>query len=165
MQHNRLDFAAAITLIDKEVVDLTAESDLFGSKTFILFYENPEIYYDDAMLFIASEKYTAQQKIIAARAMCRLPWKRYVGMVSRLWKLQQSNMIGAQLFESLSFPVYNWNTTIAEHYDDQEVRELLTEIAGSKKVENNLHDYIIQDLLTGKAREHIRELREAGQIK
>jgi hypothetical protein len=161
-------FAEAIEGAEAQVVDLTAESDLLGSKDFLTIYNNPESFYSDAIEFISDRHRTDQQATIAILSMQRLPLYRYIDFCEEVFTLRQVGAVSQDVFETTLLPGYDWNTKFAENYADVKVRTLLDRIRSSgllhgKSGDANSVEYI-DSILSGEADRHVKEFRAAGQI-
>jgi hypothetical protein len=67
------EFDRLVLQAEKDVVDLTAPSDLFHSESFVKIYENPTIYTKEAIEFLKDKEKSITQKQIVVYSLQSLP--------------------------------------------------------------------------------------------
>jgi hypothetical protein len=162
---NNKNFEHRILAAEAEVGDLTSSSTLFISEDFCSIHADPLRYIDDALEFMSNVLHTEQQKEIAALSMQRLPLPNFVQFATNLLTLRERDLISSVLFRRAVFPTYDWNTKLAESYDNEPVAAALSTIVASNAVDIGTKVYIQEQILSGKARSYILDLKEAGQLR
>lgn len=159
------DLAERVQKIASRVGDLsTTPNVLLQDRAFREVFEAPDNFAEEAAALYADPKQSLLNKEITGYAMQRLPLAKLVWLVSVVTDLVAKNAVPGKLLDQLAFPSFDWGTQLRENYEQREVRALLERIAGLEQLSEKRRDYIRERVLTGKAREEILELREAGQI-
>ena len=159
------EFGQRIKAIADEVGDLSTTAEvLFNSKAFLEIYEAPDAYADAAVLLYADPARPVLQKQIVGYAMQRLPLDPFVRLVTAVADLVAAEKLPARLLDSLAFPAFNWGAQLALAYDRPAVNALLTRLANTPQLSDQRRALIRHEVLTGKTREDVLTLKEAGQI-
>jgi hypothetical protein len=159
------DYMARIERIHQGVQDLTWTGGLFRNEDFREIHAHPEQHLDAALDALRSADVAEPQKVIVALSMQKLPLEALVRFSERVLDDLEAGHISERVFEQAVFPTYDWNTALEEHYDDGAVQRLLARVAASPKVGERRKEIVRDVILTGRARQDVLQLREAGQIK
>jgi hypothetical protein len=164
-----MDFRHRILKIQEKVVDLTSPGALFDSNLFLEIWDHPEKYTDDVNSFLADAKVSDTQKVIAGLSMQSLPLDKFIRFCDYVLNLKLKRKITAKVFYNIILPGYDWNTKLQENFQNPEVRRLLIrlrEIVPEVKKDNREYEKkYIDEILSGEANLHIKDLRSAGQIR
>lgn len=150
--------------IDSRIVDLTAPLELLEYDEFQEMHCNPESIVDDVLRILGSDSFSDQQKIIAALAVQNLDLEDFISFAEDVLILLENEDISSDVFDWAVFPIYEWNTKLAENYSSKQAQKLLDDILNSNKVGQEQKSYIREHLLTGRAEAQVRFLREIGQL-
>lgn len=168
-EESTMDFRNRIQRIQEEVIDLTSPSALFDSHLFLEVWQKPEKYVDNVKVFLADSKVTDTKKEIAALSLQSLPLGDFVNFCDYVIRLRTEGKITNKVFYKAIFPGYDWNTKLQENFRNPEVRRLLLRlreiVSGPNK---GVHEYdkkYVDEILSGEADFHIKDLRSAGQIR
>ncbi len=158
------DYRQRIDAIALSVGDLTIPDDLFRYREFIDVYENPGPFKDAASALYADPEVAALQKEIAGYSMQRLPVDRLVALGFHVADLTDRKIVSARLLDRLVFPPLNWGTQLIENYERPDARALMERLSRMDKLPESRRKYIHEQVLTGRARQDVLELRGMGQI-
>jgi hypothetical protein len=157
-------FINTIKSIEAEVVDLTWTHELLRSVEFVQIYNTPQQYTEYVVDFMSQERFTDQQKSIAILSMQKLPLHGLVRLHYNLLELLEEGQLKADVFDFAVFPPYDWNTEIAENFENPAVTRLMKRMLSSPAVPSSRKAYIENEILSGRAKETVRDLREMKQI-
>lgn len=158
----RTMFRERISRIEKKVVDLTAPSDLFGSRDFIQVYEEPKKHVKDALELLKSDA-GETAKLIAAYSMLKLPVPDYLKFVDAVLELSKAGRVTAKVYRAAAFPMLEWNTTLQENYKDPAVIAFLKKARAAAKSDES-REYIDR-ILSGAAAQDVEDMRDSGTLK
>ena len=157
-------FENIIKSIASNVVDLTWSQELLLNNDFVQLYENPRAHRGFVTKFVAQDHHADLQKKIAILSVQTLALNDLVQFQNEMLTLLETGKVNAAVFEMAMFPSYSWSTLIAEKYKDPMVQGLLKRVLSSPAVSLGAKTYIETDILSGRAREDILELREMNEI-
>lgn len=155
---NMTNFVQQIKIIDKKIVDLTWPGGLFEYEEFRQIYDNPESYYPLVCEAIKSSEFTEQQKIIIGHTMHGSDLSTFLPFAQYMLQILESGEVSQTIFDRMVFPTYDWNTTLIENYEKQEVSQFLQSLLKSEKVSDYLKNLILEDILTGKAKSYVNNM-------
>lgn len=145
----KVDFKNLIDSINVKVVDLTAPSDLFSIDEFIVLYENPSRYKDDALLLISDIVNNTQKKQIAVFALQNLLDSEYIDLCSSVVDLYVKNIVKEELLQTTVFYSLNSKYIIFKNYKNAVVIGLLNKIKAHSQSDDLKRR--VDDILSGKA--------------
>lgn len=148
--------------IEKKVVDLTAPSDLFGSRDFIQVYEEPQKHVKDALELLKSDA-GKTAKLIAAYSMQKLPAPDYLKFVDAVLELRKTGRVSAKVYRTAVFPTLEWNTMLQENYADPAVIAFLKKARAAAKSDEDKK--YIDRILSGAAAQDVEDMRDSGTLK
>lgn len=147
---DKLNYDSAVFKIMTKVVDLTSSSDLFGVQEFIALYEHPDVYQNEALAFLASDKYSYDEKSIAIYSMQKLELEGYKGFLGGIIKLFNEHKINESMVGlALSAPV-NKRYIVIKNYDDEDISKMLRGLRDSSETSIAFKERI-GNILSGKA--------------
>lgn len=155
-------FRERISRIEKKVADLTAPSDLFGSRDFIQVYEEPKKHVKDALELLKSDA-GETAKLIAAYSMQKLPVPDYLKFVDAVLELWKAGRVTAKVYRAAAFPTLEWNTTLQENYKDPSVIAFLKKARTAATSEESKS--YIDRILSGAAAQDVEDMRDSGTLK
>lgn len=134
---------------------------LLGCNEFLFILESPELYWKQAVDFIASNKYSSDQKWIAIHSMSQLPhydYEAYLVFLEQVYiaykndvlcedKEQSYYMFFAACFNGES---YEFGTYTIRNYKKKKLNILLNKIKNDQQVDPLLRDDV-GDILSGQA--------------
>jgi hypothetical protein len=140
-----------------------AWSDLFLHDQFRRMFLVPEQHFLYAQMLVADAKAIEEQKMIAIYSIQGIPLEEYLEFLRHVVSLARSDLLSSRLMEKAIFPSYQWNTLLAEHYQNPSVvgfLQLVRQVGGlSESAQKRLS--LIE---SGEACEDVQELRSSGQI-
>lgn len=139
-----------VKIADKKIVDLTAPSDLFGIKEFLIISKSPKEYLPIAKKLISDETLTEQQKLIIVYGMQELLWQDYLEFLSSATVDFNNKEVEESVIELIISPTHDWSTRIAAKYNDPTLKSLLESI---KTLKDSKLNNEINRILSGQARE------------
>ena len=159
-----MDYRLRIETIALSAGDLTTPDDLLQYREFIDVYENPGPFQDAASALYADPEVAALQKEIAGYSMQRLPVDRLVQLGFHVADLADRQVVSASLLDRLVFPPLDWGTQLVENYERPDVMALMERLSRMDKLAETRREYIREQVLTGRARQDVLELRETGRM-
>lgn len=110
-------------------------------------------------------EFTDQQKVIIALSMqgLDLPW--FLLLTNDMLRLLESGLISYDVFKLAVFPPLDWNTKLAENYEQPDVVRFLHLVLKSEKVEDRRREIIRERILTGKAKLSVLNMRDTGLLR
>ena len=138
-------------------------SDFFSFNEFTEKFLSPNLFIEHAKRLLAHPAANENQQIVVCYSMQKLELDRYVSFLSFIVELRSEGKITPKVLENACFPSYEWNTQLAENYDDERIRHLITKI----RMLPELSRYALQRINlveSGEAKKHVVELRFAGQL-
>lgn len=154
---DKLSYDSTVLEIMKKVVDLTSSSDLFGVKDFIALYENPTLYQNDAIAFLANEKYSYEEKAIVVYAMQKAELKVYKGFLNEVIKLFYERKINESMLGlALSAPI-NKRYIVIKNYSDEDISAMLKDLKNSESTSPEFKERI-ENILSGKSWKGVKKL-------
>jgi len=159
-----VQFKQRIDEIARAAGDLTTPDDLFRVKRFLEVYEAPSPFVTAAAGLYADPTETRLHKEITGYSMQRLPVDQLVWLVSQVAQLASEGKVDPRLVDRLAFPPLNWRVQLIMNYNQPNVRNLLERLAQMPELSEERRAHIRDQVLTGRAREEVLELREMGQI-
>ena len=169
------DYRQKILTIQQRAGELVAADDLFEDTNFIAFYEHPVDCASNAVLFLKkTENSGAPQtnnglgdadfaKLITVYSLQRLPLPQYVEFEGELIDMAQSRQISSNLLNRAIFPGLEWSTKIQKNFSNPDVKVLLRKIQKCPQINSDNRKYL-KEIASGKAREDVRDLEEAGML-
>ena len=164
METKNMGLKQIIAEIAEGIGDLTSPDSLFQYRSFMEIYEDPLAQVREANALLTEPEVPALNKMIVSYAMQRLPPKEYLSWLGFAVQMAENGHLSIEVLQALAFPPLNWNTFLAENYHQPQVRDLLERLAALPDLDSNWRTYILQEVLTGEARNDVLDLREAGQI-
>jgi len=158
------NFAERIRKIEAQIVDLTWMGGLFEYPEFREIHEHPTSYLSEVSAALRSPEFTDQQKKIIALSMQKLDLPRFLQFANDMLRLLGSGLVSQDVFGLVVFPPYDWNTKLAENYEQPDVARFLRSVLESKQVDTNEKKYIREEILTGKAKSYVLMTREVGLL-
>ncbi|OQW89619.1 MAG: hypothetical protein BWK78_07620 [Thiotrichaceae bacterium IS1] len=158
-ERKSIDFQQYVKDITKEVTDLTDDGILLKSKKFRYLFNQIHWYTREALEALSSPTFSNTDKHVVVFAIQGLELEDLLSFAEQLQKLLENGKVSSRIFRETLFPPYNWNTLLAEHFENQEVRQRLIAIRESTAVAPEVKQDINQ-LLSGQALEDIKEARE-----
>ncbi len=134
-------------------------------ESFRMIHSHPEEYLAEALEAFENAQGKAQVRRIIALAMQKLDLESYLDFLKATLQMLQKGTINIGDFKSCCFPSYEWNTTLAEHYALEPVKEFLELLMAAPQLPKELKAYIGDHLMSGKAYQQIQYLRRIGEIK
>lgn len=119
------EFEKKITLIEKEVVDLTAPNALLRINEFNDLVKQVSSNYNVVYSFVSDINKSDQQKIIAIYALRDLDFDRYLNFFEKSLQLYQKEQLSDNVIMTVLSPGSNWNCSIVQNYADKRVKQLL----------------------------------------
>jgi hypothetical protein len=157
----------ALTLViiaERDVVDLTSEYDLLRSKSFLTILENPKEYVEEIKSILKRTDVSDQQKHIAVLSVQSLPFPEAIIFWRYIIDLRLSNKISDNIARIALFPDFEWNTLLAENYQNPEVESLLLKIERSRDFSESSRE-LAGLIRTGEIAEEIVERRRDGILR
>ncbi len=145
-------FGKRIRRIEAQIGNLTWDGELFNYPEFREIHAHPASYLSAAWDALRSTEFTDQQKIIIAFSMQGLDLPRFMRFANDMLRLLESGMISYDVFKLAVFPPLEWNSKLAENYDQPDVARFLQRVLKSEQVEDRRKEIIRERTLTGKAR-------------
>jgi len=137
-QNKVANFDTLVNRIAIRIVDLTAPGGLSRIEDFLLIYDNPNQYIEDAKRCIASRVSSDLKKRICIYSMQNLPFENYMNFTKYCWGAFNEGLINERMLYLTIFPA-PWKTDIrfAEAYQKREVKKLFEEMLMSKKLSDS----------------------------
>jgi len=158
-ERKSIDFQQYFKDITKEITDLTDDGILLDSKKFRYLFNHIDGYTKEALEALSNPAFSDIDKHVVLFAIQGLELADLLSFAKQLQILLENRKISHRIFRKTLFPPYNWNTLLAEHFENQEVRQRLIAIRESTAVAPEVKQDINQ-LLSGQALEDIKEARE-----
>lgn len=158
-----LIFNNKIKIIDERIVDLTWPGGLFEYQEFREIYDNSTDYFSQACEALKNPDFTEQQKIIVGFSMQGSNLSLFLSFAKYTLQLLESSKITQRVFECVVFPTYDWNTIIVENYDNHDIAQFLHSVLQSKDVSDRRKEIIRKEVLTGKAKSYVLDMRHNGR--
>jgi hypothetical protein len=152
-------FSHTIDSIEKIIVDLTSHSDVFMSKEFINLYENPTVYINNVLIYIADQTKTKQKREIALLAMQRKGIAINLNFLYASNYLYRKGLIDDSMIFQILFPIDLKNRDIIKYYEAEQIRAVLLDISQNAKSPENLKQ-TVNDILSGKTFKEQKEFLE-----
>lgn len=156
-------FANKIRSIEEQIVDLTWPGGLFEYQEFREIYDNPANYFSEVSEALKSPDFTEQQKIIIGLSMQGINLPQFLSFAKYMLRLLESGAVSQKVFEHVVFPTYDWNTKIVENYEKHDVAQFLQSVLESKEVGDRRKEIIRKEVLTGKAKSYVLDMRQSGK--
>lgn len=157
-----LNFGDTIKRIENQIGDLTWTGGLFEYQEFREIYNNPEKYLPEVYNALENPEYSEQQKTIMGLSMQGLTLPKFLLFANNTLRLLESGNVSRKVFEDVVFPTYDWNTKVVENYENPEVTEFLKSVLDSKEVGNRRKEIVREQILTGKAKSYVLDLRQSA---
>jgi hypothetical protein len=157
-------FEETIRTIESRIIDLTWPGGLFRYEEFKEVHAHSPRYKEAALRSLAGEDLSEQQKLIVALAMQKLPYDDFLDFVDQVIDLYARGTISAKVLNWCVLPTYDWNTRLVEHYREAEANRRLRRLTELDGLDEQFRSYVEKEVLTGRARATVEQLRETGQI-
>lgn len=144
-----LSYENAIDTINKNVIELTAVSDLLGNDNFLSVITYSDEYLAEALKYLANPSKGEQSKIIAIYSMQNLNYTNYLSFFDSCTKMYKEGKITENAILHVIIPGTDWNNKIINSFYKSRVRKTLKEL---KSINSNSEDLIgvINQALAGK---------------
>ena len=152
-------FSHTIDSIEKIIVDLTSLSDVFMSKEFIHLYENPTVYINNVIIYMADQTKTKQKREIALLAMQRKGIAINLNFLYASNYLYRKGLIDDSMIFQIIFPIDLKNRDIIKYYEAEQIRAVLLDINQNEKSPENLKQ-TVNNILSGKTFKEQKEFLE-----
>jgi len=159
------DFAERIRKIEEQIVDLTWMGELFQYPEFREIHEHPANYLSEAWNALKSSEFMDQQKIIIALSMQSLDLPRFLLFANDMLRFLESGLVSYDVFKFAVFPPLDWNTKLAENYEQPDVARFLHRVLKSEQVDDRRKEIIRKRILTGKEKLYVLDMRASGLMK
>ena len=160
-------FFQSIAKVDSEVLDFDISTSLFDSRTFTDLWKRSSCFENAAKKLIADPTESERRKRIASYSMQSLKPVLLMDFYTEALRLRRKNLLRQDIFIDAIFPGYDWNTTLAEKYDNAIVHRFLVSLKQSGVIPATGKGYnatYLDDLISGKAGAYVRDLRKTGQL-
>jgi hypothetical protein len=122
----------------------------------VALYEHSKYYANDAILFLANEKYTDRQKELCICSMQKAALADYVVIVSHCQKLFDQGKMTESVLKWAIAPNFSNRHLIVRNFNDEKVKLLLQGIRNDDKTSMQLKE-LTDDILSGKLWSNIRD--------
>lgn|GEM_PF-3008989 len=158
------DFVARIEKIEARSADPTWMGGLFGDPEFQEIHAHPADYTNEASRVLKGPGFTDRQKMIVVLSLqgIEMPWFL---LIAEHMLLLEAGLVSYDIFELAVFPSYDWNTKLIENYEEHDVARFLRSVLESEKVGDRRKEIIRREILTGKAKSHVLDMRNAGLLR
>lgn len=163
-QQHKLEFDQAILEVDAEIVDLTWAGEVMKYEAFRMIHSHPAEYLVDALQLLGNAQSKTQLRRIIGLSMQKLDLDNYLFFLTKVLQMLEEGTISMGEFKGCCFPSYDWNTLLAEHYANDQVKAFLQSLMKATKVAPELKTYIEDHIISGKAYQQIQYLRRVGEI-
>lgn len=163
-QKTMIAFQEDIKKIESKIIDLTWPGGLFRYDEFKEIYNKAGQYKEQAIKALGSDDLTGQQKLIVALSMQKLSFREFLDFAGSVMDLFEQNKITTKVLHWCILPTYDWNTIMAEYYKKTKVNDLLLRLIGLEGLDEDFRSYVKTEVLTGKAKKNVKQLRKIGQI-
>lgn len=158
-------FIIKIKHINNSIVDLTWSKGLFNYDFFREVYADPTLYAEVALKALESSNISEQEQLIITFSMQNLALNDYMQFCGKLLILFENKKVSNKVMRFAIFPTYDWNTKLADYYEDTDVNRFLVELVDTNGLEIRIKELIQNEILTGKAKKNIKHLRDIGEVK
>jgi hypothetical protein len=136
-----INYPVYVTEIAQKVGDLTASPDIWISDKFHYLFKNINLYIQDSLEVLSSDKLTDLEKHVVILAVQGLDLDNRILFAEKLTELLEKGKISHRIFRKTLFIEYGWNTLFQEHFQQKKVQNLLRRIRNSESVETELKRY------------------------
>ena len=153
-QPNVLNFEKRISLIHKNVTDLTDIFALHDVGEFNEVYLNPEKFKDSVIQYLQSRE-DFENKLIALYSMTKLPLYKYIGILEDCYILYNKSKITEELIFRITFNEFDTKNIIIRRYKDPRLRKFLKRLLQSNSLSNKFKKSI-RETLSGQSYHNLK---------
>lgn len=140
---------STLTMIEKDIIDLTSIGDLVSNENFIQLCSFAQSNVSQFFMFLESELVTEQRKIILIMAAHTLPKEKFIEFFNHGCNLYVENKLNKNELLYLLVPGNDWNNRTLIYFYQPKMRLGLKNVRDSKK-NNHEIEKITEDILSGK---------------
>jgi hypothetical protein len=156
------EFMRAISSISTSIADSPDASVLLTMRDFRLLSDNASDY-REMTLQILAEDVSIGEKFIAIYAMQNLNLDDYLLFLNELLARTRDRKIDANLLEHALMPGFEWNTKLQTNWKSPAVRDLIESIKASRTLPPRC-DLYLDDIISGRGAEHVKQMRLDGEL-
>jgi hypothetical protein len=135
------------------------------STAFTTIWRSASVYQNAARTVLANKHIPEREKLILAYSMQNLCLNDLLDLDREALNYWKRGSISVNVFDTLVFPVYDWNTQLQQNYMNPEVRSLLLKIKGEGVFARSAGRLsYVEEVISGQAAKEIDLLKRDGQL-
>lgn len=146
-------------------LDLDIPGSLFGFPEFREVWEQPKRFKMAAIGYVTNEGNPERNREVAAYAAHSLPIDDYLDLCEALLAAYKDGRVSLSMLEESVLPALNFNTKIAENFEQERVRAILQEVRKEfAKLDKTDRVRYVDSIMAGEAATDVAQMRCLGQL-